>query len=282
MKRKTRIQVILATVTVLVAALVGILVLNGRGKAVQKTEMTEKRAKRKAYLVQKNAAVSAVKYPSASTGSKGDANSRNKEKAGKGLRIGSDHDGTYRDSDGNPYPDADQKIMAAADAAIDEDDVEMARSLAGKALASDNKELKELVVDALGWFGEATMSELTPFMSDPDEEIAEKAASHWKDALQEISDDGMKAGVVELSLTALKNKDLLEDVANELIGIDELAALQVIANVMERGDGSAAEALRDVYDSITGEKWTGIDAAEKWLQENYTPPDKEDDDDKDD
>ena len=34
-------------------------------------------------------------------------------------------------------------------------------------------------------------------------------------------------------------KDLLEDVANELIGIDELAALQVIANVMERSGESS-------------------------------------------
>lgn len=66
---------------------------------------------------------------------------------------------------------------------------------------------------------------------------------------------------------------MLEDVANELIGMDELAAVQVIANVMESGDRLAADAVRDVYDSITGEEWSGVDAAEAWLQENYTPPD---------
>ena len=97
--------------------------------------------------------------------------------------------------------------------------------------------------------------------------------SHWKDALQEIEEDGMKAGVVEMSLKALADKDLLEDVADELIGIDELAAIQVIANVIEVGSDSAAAAVKEVYDNITGEKWSGVDAAEEWLQENYTSDD---------
>jgi hypothetical protein len=59
-----------------------------------------------------------------------------------------------------------------------------------------------------------------------------------------------------------------ERIANELIGIDELAAIQVIANVIESG-GAAADAMRDVYDFITGDEWRDIDAAEAWLQENY-------------
>ena len=270
MEKKTRTRIVIAVVAVVATAVTVFFVLNGRVKAGPKTEVKLDDAKRKPYLVQKKAEVSAVKYkdPSAST------STEKKKKRGKiAGRIGADTDGVFRDGDGNPYPPADQEIMAAAEAAIDKDDLEGALGLAEKALTSSNKELKEMVVDALGWFGESAMAELTPFMSDADEEVAEKAASHWKDALQEISDDGVKAGVVEMSLKALKNKDLLEDVANELIGMDELAAVQVIANVMESGDRLAADAVRDVYDSITGEEWSGVDAAEAWLQENYTPPD---------
>jgi hypothetical protein len=286
MKKKTRILIVIAEVAVLVAVVAVFLVQSGREKNVEKVEAGTSRAKSKLrpYLVQKNAAVSAVKYPSASTASgKSGRPKRNKGVVGRpGSFADANPDGLYRDSDGKPYPEADQKIMAAAAAAIDEDDLDLARSLAEQALASDNKELREMVVDALGWFGEEAMSELTPFMSDPDEDVAEQATSHWKDALQEVSDEGTKAGIVEMSLGALKNKDILEDVANELIDIDELAALQVIANVMEAGDGVAAEALREVYDSITGEEWTGVDAAEEWLQKNYTPPDDDDDDKSDD
>lgn len=286
MKRKTQIQIVIAAVAALVAVVAVVLVQSGREKEVnvKKIEAGTRRAKfkRGPYLVQKNASVSAVKYPSTAGSGK---TSRPKRKKGVVGRPNSfsvaNPDGIYRDSDGKPYSEADQKIMAAADAAIDEDDLDLARSLAEQALVSDNKELREMVVDALGWFGEEAMSELTPFMSDPDEDVAEQATSHWKDALQEVSDDGTKAGIVELSLNALKNKEILEDVANELMDIDELAALQVIVNVMEGGNDAATEALREVYDSITGEEWTGVDAAEDWLQKNYTPP-EDDDDDKDD
>ena len=178
----------------------------------------------------------------------------------------------YRDSDGKPYPDADQKIMAAADAAIDQDDLAAARSLAEKALASDNADLKEKVVDALGWFGESAMAELTQFMSDPNEEVAEKAVLHWKDALQEMDDDGNRAMAVSLALSVVKNKDVVEDVADELIGIDEAVALKVLAKVIEGDNTVAADTARETYECITGEKWAGVDAAKKWLQENYTPP----------
>ena len=281
MKRKTQIQIVIAAVAALVAVVAVVLVQSGREKEVKvkKIEAGTRRAKfkRGPYLVQKNASVSAVKYPSTAGSGK---TSRPKRKKGVVGRPNSfsvaNPDGIYRDSDGKPYSEADQKIMAAADAAIDEDDLDLARSLAEQALVSDNKELREMVVDALGWFGEEAMSELTPFMSDPDEDVAEQATSHWKDALQEVSDDGTKAGIVELSLNALKNKEILEDVANELMDIDELAALQVIVNVMEGGNDAATEALREVYDSITGEEWTGVDAAENWLQKNYTPPEDDD------
>lgn len=258
-------------VAVVAVAVVAAFFLFGEWGGDGRKEGAAGRGKRKAYLVQKNAPVSAVKYPTASKSS-------GKTRMGgfKSGRIGApEGEEVYCDSDGKPYPPDDQKIMAAADAAIEQDDLEGARSLAEKALKSDNADLKERVVDALGWFGEAAMAELTPFMSDANEEVAEKAADHWKDALQEMSDDGEKAGIVEMSLKSLKNEDLLEDVANELIGMDEVAALQVLANVIEGDNIPAIEAARETYETITGEEWSGVDAAEKWLQENYTPPDDE-------
>ncbi len=271
-RTKSVIATVVAAAVFAVAVVAVFFFLKGRGGKVQKAQVVNvaDKGKRKAYLVQKNAPTSAVKYPTASKGS-------GKKRAGgmKAGRIGGSADEIYRDSDGKPYPPGDQKIMAAADAAIEQDDLEGARSLAEKALKSDNADLKEKVVDALGWFGEAAMAELTPFMSDANEEVAKAAADHWMSALQEMSDDGEKAGIVEMSLKSIRNKDMLEDVANELIGIDEVAALQVLANVIEGDNASAVEAARDTYESITGEKWSSVDAAEKWLQENYTAPEGE-------
>ena len=260
-----------AIVTVAVAAVVAavlVLILARHGGREQPSEPSVKNGGAP-LLVQKNAAASAVRYPQSST------NAIRRTGTMPGRLVAGGDDGIFRDSDGNPYPPADQKIMMAAATAIEKDDLEMARDIAEKALTSANAELRAAVVDALGWFGELAMAELTPFMSDSDADVADAATAHWKDALQEIEDDGTKAGVVEMSMKALSDKELLEDVANELIGIDELAAVQVIANMIDAGDCPAANVARGVYEDITGETWAGIDAAETWLQENYTLSDDE-------
>ena len=279
---KKSIKIVAAVAAVGVAAAVTALVCTGgreggeRDGGEEAANAVAKGGKRP-YLTQSNAAKSAVKRPQDIKPSAEKKEERAKKRKGGNMpgRLASGGDGVFRDSEGNPYPAEDQKTMTAAAEAIETDNVESARSLARKALSSGNKELRAAVVDALGWFGASAMAELTPFMSDPDEEVAESAASNWMDALQEIDDDGMKAGVVEMALKALANRDQLEDVANELIGIDELAAIQVIANVIGEVGGAAAEVAKEVYESITCDEWTGPEAAEAWLQENYEPPDAE-------
>ena len=92
-----------------------------------------------------------------------------------------------------------------------------------------------------------------------------------------MDDDGEKAGVVESAMKFLRDGETLEDIANELIGIDELAAIQVLANVIEEGKNKAAiPAAKEAYNSITGSDWTSVDAAEAWLQKNYEPDDDDD------
>ena len=188
-------------------------------------------------------------------------------------RLGANGDNVFRDEDGKAYPEKEQVLMRQALAVVENDDLDAARELAEKAAGSGNAELRGMVVDALSWFGQNALVELTEYMSDPDEGVAEEARSSWMRALQEIEDDGLKAGVVELTLNKLKNKDVLEDVANELVGMDELAAVQVLANVIVDSENTkAVSAAKEAYNSITGDDWSSVDAAEAWLQENYTPP----------
>ena len=242
---------------------------------------------RRPLLTQKNARVSAVKPL---TPTKGDVKSgtpkKRRDPAAKrrlalrfpGLDPSLKWDGVYRDENGKEYPPEEQEIMTKASEAIENDDLETARSLSELAVNSKNKELRESVVDTLGWFGKDAMAELTPYLSDPDVEIADSAKSQWMDALQELDDERQIAGVVESALKSLKDKDMIEEVADELDGIDELAAIQVIVNVIESSASPVAkEVSKEVYNSITDEDWNGIDAAENWLQENYEPPDADDD-----
>lgn len=253
---------------------------NPQGPAAMDKKAKAQSAVRKPLLKQKNAAVSAVKplpTPSRGPGSKGGGHGSAASKGHLTLRFpglggNSKWDGIYRDDNGKAYPKEDQDVMTVAARAIEYDDLDAAREISTLALNSKNRDLRESVVDALGWFGKDSIAELLPFVSDADEDVADTAVTHLMSALQDIDDDGEKAGLIEMTLKGLTNKDLIEDVANELIGIDELAAVQVIANLVEN-EGPVREALKDVYDSITGEDWNGVDAAENWLQENYTPDD---------
>lgn len=195
-------------------------------------------------------------------------------KKGKRIKVASGRmaapsDGIYRDENGKPYSAADQKLLRQADRAVENDDVNAARALAESALGSSNPVVREAAVDALAWFGEKALVELTPFLSDKKGEIAEKAKDAWMQGLMEVEKDSVKATVIEVALRGIKDKDMIEDVANELVGIDEVCAIQTIYNLSESASGATSAALREAYETITGEKWSGAQAAEKWLQENY-------------
>ena len=268
MRKRMNVKKIGVAIVAVVAIAITVAVLGKWGYG-------QKPGARRPYLTQKNAATSAVKPYSRDEQAGRESGDKTARKGRAVSRFASANpDGVFRDSDGKPYPKADQAVMAAAAAAIENDDLKSALELAKTALTSDNRDLREAVVDALGWFGAPALTELLPFMADPDSEVAESAQSNWLGALQELSDDGMKAGIIEMTVKVLRDKDIMENVANELIGMDELAAVQVIANLVEEG-GEAATVAKEVYDSITGEEWKDVDSAESWLQENYTPPDKE-------
>lgn len=189
-----------------------------------------------------------------------------------GRLSGDNFDGIYRDDDGKPFPQADQEIMTRLDAAFEKDSIAEIRALAEMALASKTPEVRANVVRTLGWYGKKSLVEMTPFLSDKDGEVSELAHDEWMSALQEMDEDSSKAAVIEMTLRALSDKDMIEDVAGELVGLDELAAIQVIVNIMETG-GSAVPYVAEVYDTITGDEWTSIDDAEAWLQENYADED---------
>lgn len=180
----------------------------------------------------------------------------------------SPNDGVYRNEDGKAYPQSEQRLFARLDAAFDKDDLTTIRNLSSEIANSSNRDLREKAVEALGWFGDQAIVELTAFLSDSDEDVAEKAHDEWVSGLQQIDDDKYKGSVVGLALRGLKSKSMLEDVANELVGIDELVALQTVVDIIDEG-GVAVPHVKEAYETITGDPWKSVEEAEKWLAENY-------------
>lgn len=175
--------------------------------------------------------------------------------------------------DGELSPE-DEKLSDAIEKALDDEDLSAARALAGAALSSASAEVRQSMVDALGWFGVKALPELTPFLADGDEDVRASAMNEWSMALSEIDDEVERIGVAELAMGVLTDDEHLDDVSGEYIGVDEKLAVESLLRVIE-GDGSrqGIEKAKETYEFVTGDEFSGRAAAERWLAEEYTPPD---------
>lgn len=171
---------------------------------------------------------------------------------------------------------ADQKIAAAVQMALDDEDFEGVRASVDKAMASSDPELRQHVIEALSWFGAAALPELTAFLSDADPETAEEAASQWQMALSDLEDDNLKVKIAVTASQVIVNRETLEMLMAEITsGDDELKNVQGLIDVILDGTPEAVMAAKESYEDLTGEKFTDVDAAEAWLKDNYDPEDDE-------
>ena len=175
-------------------------------------------------------------------------------------------------------PPADRKLLESIEDALDKEDLAAAQALSAKAMASGNTEIRQAMVDALGWFGVKALPELTPFLADADEDVRESAMNEWSMAVSQIEDDGEKIGVVEMAMHVLSDEDALEDISGEYIGTDEKLAVESLLRIIEAGGSEKGiEKAKETYEFVTGETFTDRAAAEKWIKEEYEPPEQEHD-----
>ena len=158
--------------------------------------------------------------------------------------------------------------------ALDEEKLEDAVACAKEALASKNPEVRQAMVDTLGWFGEKALPELTPFLADPDEDVRDSAMNEWSMAVSQIENEAEKLGVVELAMNVLTDEDALEDISGEYIGVDEKLAVESLVRLIEANGSAAGVAkAKETYEFVTGDEWTSSAAAAKWIAEEYQPDD---------
>jgi HEAT repeat protein len=167
----------------------------------------------------------------------------------------------------------DRKLVLAVQEALDNDDFKSVSAAAKRAVKSSNPDVRSAAVEALGWFGPEALPELTPLMADPDEDVAQTAATQWELALGEIDDGATRASIAEATMRALKNKDVLQSIVCEITNQDDdLVILESLVSLIQDSNEACAEVAREAYETTTGEEWAGIEAANAWLEENYDPP----------
>ena len=177
------------------------------------------------------------------------------------------------DDEDDGFTPEERALSKRIEAALDEEDLQKAIACAKEALSCPNTEVRQAMVDTLGWFGAKGLPELTPFLADPDEDVRDAAMNEWSMALSDIEDEPEKLGVVEMAMNVLTNEDALEDISGEYIGADEKLAVESLLRIIEGGGSEQGIAkAKETYEFVTGDEFTDRAAAEKWIAEEYQPP----------
>lgn len=174
---------------------------------------------------------------------------------------------------------------------LDEADFKNVAAAADAAANSKNPEVRELAVDALGWFGAEALPELTMCMADPDEDVAQAAMNQWEQGLAEIDGSFDRLSIAAAALGTITDANALESLSGHFSNaateyIDEaeddenkalerrVEVVQALLDIIEGGNAVRARQAMETYDDITGSRWLGVDEAEKYLRDpdNYEEP----------
>ena len=154
-----------------------------------------------------------------------------------------------------------------------EQNVQAAIACADEAQKCGVVDIRQAMVDTLGWFGEKALPELTPFLADADEDVRENAMNEWSMALSSIEDDGVKISTVELAMGVLRDEDALEEISGEYIGVDEKLAVESLSRIIDGGGSEEGVAkAKETYEFVTGDEWVDAAEAARWIAEEYEPP----------
>lgn len=165
-------------------------------------------------------------------------------------------------------PPKDRETAKKIQDALDNEDFEGVKAMVDAALKSDSSEVRQHAVDALGWFDQKAIADLTKFLSDKDSDVAQSAFNHWDSAVDMVEDDGFKIAVATEAMKTLRDSDMLENVSSKLKGAeDEKAAVRAVLDILRnvKGDSPAATTAKEAYEFITGEEFRGDGAALLWI-----------------
>ena len=170
---------------------------------------------------------------------------------------------------------AERELAERIEKALEDENFELAASCADEAQKCGVVEIRQAMVDTLGWFGEKALPELAPFLADADEDVRESAMNEWTMALSSIEDDEVKIKTVELAMGVLKDEDALEDISSEYIGVDEKLAVESLVRIIDGGGPvEGVEKAKETYEFVTGDEWVDAAEAARWVAEEYEPPEE--------
>ena len=84
-----------------------------------------------------------------------------------------------------------------------------------------------------------------------------------------------RAKLTELTSLKLGNKVTLHASNGMQVTATTTDGVAEIVDIIDSGNEAGVRIAKEEYETLTGEEWKGVDAAEAWLQENYVPPEED-------
>lgn len=160
-----------------------------------------------------------------------------------------------------------QKVLDALQLALDEEDFAKVRAAASALAKSASPEVRSKVVESLRWFKQKALPELRSMLSDTDEDVAQEASEGWLEAVNEMTDDQLKAKELYEGMTQMRDADLLQEAIMGYYDLDDGIAVGSLVQLIHSGNPVAEQIAREGYEHITGDPYSSDEAAQRWVEQ---------------
>ena len=138
--------------------------------------------------------------------------------------------------------------------------------------------LRRRVIEALGWFGAAAVSDLIVYLSDTDPDVSQLALDQLMMSLDDITlGDRDRADIIKQIATVMTDDDGLDRMMMEISNMRNSVGIQTIVDIFATGTPEAVAKMPETLRFFTGEdNIATVEDAEEWYRQN---PDGEYDED---
>ena len=170
-------------------------------------------------------------------------------------------------------PESDRKFGAELEKALENDDQETMLKLGASASGNPSAEVRQHAVDALGQCGLDALQQLSGYLNDEDENVAQSAVNSFGSILDECEKTEMKLAAVEAVFMTGRNSQVLDCLSGVFQEVDRKSAAESLVRIIEKGTAAGKSAAGQAYRELTGHGYEGPERLQQWMDENYTPPD---------
>ncbi len=164
------------------------------------------------------------------------------------------------------FTEDERRYLTTLRDALNSEDNKQIIAVARLAVKSNNSEIKERAISALGWVGEEALPELTEFLMDDDEEIVQAAIDKWEEAIRECENEADVINNTMLGMMAIKDEAACDYLSMNLIKSGEATlAVEAIVNLMACDNEACHRPAKEAYEWITDKEWTGAADAKAWI-----------------